>query len=50
MEQKNSVYSKYENKIPVGKGKINIYSEGNGELTIVFLSGSGVTSPVLEYK
>ncbi|MBQ3139288.1 MAG: alpha/beta hydrolase [Ruminococcus sp.] len=41
---------KYGKKYPVGKGKINIYTEGEGDYTIIFLSGSGVTSPVLEYS
>lgn len=40
----------YGEKYPVGKGKINVYTEGNGDLTIIFLSGAGVTSPVLEYR
>lgn len=40
----------YGEKYPVGKGKINVYTEGSGELTIVILSGAGVTSPVLEYR
>jgi len=40
----------YGTKIQVGKGKINVYSEGNGDSTIVMLSGAGVSSPVLEYR
>ncbi len=40
----------YGEKYPVGKGKINVYTEGCGDLTIIFLSGAGVTSPVLEYR
>ncbi|MDE6086855.1 MAG: alpha/beta hydrolase [Oscillospiraceae bacterium] len=40
----------YGQRIPVGKGKLNIYTEGNGKATIVVLAGAGVTSPVLEYK
>lgn len=40
----------YGEKYPVGKGKINVYTEGSGDLTIIFLSGAGVTSPVLEYR
>lgn len=41
---------KYGTKINVGKGKINIYSEGKGDNTIIVLSGAGVSSPVLEYR
>lgn len=40
----------YGIKYNIGKGKINIYTEGSGNETIVFLSGAGVTSPVLEYS
>ena len=40
----------YGEKHPVGRGKINIYTEGNGEYTIVILSGAAITSPVLEYR
>lgn len=42
--------TEYGKKIQVGKGKINVYSEGNGDSTIVMLSGAGVSSPVLEYR
>lgn len=34
----------------VNGNDINIYTEGTGKFTIVIMSGSGVTSPVLEYK
>jgi pimeloyl-ACP methyl ester carboxylesterase len=40
----------YGEKHPVGRGKINVYTEGNGEYTIVILSGAAITSPVLEYR
>jgi pimeloyl-ACP methyl ester carboxylesterase len=41
---------KYENKIKLDSGSLNVYTEGSGSVTIVFMSGNGVTSPVLEYK
>ncbi len=41
---------KYENRVKVGEAFLNIYSEGSGNITIVFMAGSGVTLPVLEYK
>ena len=34
----------------VGNTEINVYSEGSGSPTIVFLAGSGVGCPALEYK
>lgn len=40
----------YENKIMLDSGALNVYTEGSGNVTIVFMSGNGVTSPVLEYK
>jgi hypothetical protein len=42
--------------IPMGQqveidGRLmHVYSEGNGELTLVFMSGGGTSSPVLDFK
>lgn len=41
---------KYENKVDVNGTKLSVYTEGEGAVTIVFMAGSGVTCPVLEYK
>ena len=38
------------NKVSVNGTEMNVYTEGSGALTIVFMAGSGVTCPVLEYK
>ena len=40
----------YENLVEVGGTKLNVYTEGEGAVTIVFMAGNGVTLPVLEYK
>lgn len=40
----------YGKKVKVNGTLLNVYTEGNSESTIVFMSGSGITSPVLEYK
>ncbi len=40
----------YLNPIHVSGHTMNVFGAGNGNRTIVFLSGAGVTSPVLEYK
>lgn len=40
----------YGQKIKVGNGSLNVYTEGKFSPTIVILSGAGVTSPVLEYR
>ena len=37
-------------KVEVNGTKLNVYSEGSGDVTIVFMAGNGVTCPVLEYK
>lgn len=34
----------------VGEMDINVYTEGNGKVTVVFMAGSGVGCPALEYK
>ncbi|MDO4862976.1 MAG: alpha/beta hydrolase [Ruminococcus sp.] len=39
-----------ENLVEVGGTKLNVYTEGEGAVTIVFMAGNGVTCPVLEYK
>ena len=36
--------------VPVGNGKMSIYTEGNGNKTLVFLSGGGTCSPILDFK
>ena len=39
-----------KNTVPVNGTELNVYTEGNGAITIVFMAGNGVTCPVLEYK
>ena len=36
--------------VEVNGAKMNVYSEGSGEKTLVFLSGGGTCSPVLDFK
>lgn len=36
--------------VEVDGHKMNVYTEGKGEHTLVFLSGSGTVSPVLDFK
>lgn len=40
----------YGTKTQVGDTEINIYTEGSGDVTLVFMAGSGVGCPGLEYK
>ena len=39
-----------KNTVLVNGTELNVYTEGSGSLTIVFMAGNGVTCPVLEYK
>ncbi len=39
-----------ESLVDVNGTKLNVYTEGEGAVTIVFMAGNGVTCPVLEYK
>lgn len=41
---------KYGKIAKIGNTDINVYSEGNGDYTIIFMAGSGVGCPGLEYK
>lgn len=36
--------------VDVNGAKMNVYTEGSGEKTLVFLSGGGTCSPVLDFK
>ena len=38
------------NFVEVDGHKMNVYTEGKGEHTLMFLSGSGTVSPVLDFK
>jgi len=42
--------NKYGKLIKVGETELNVYTEGNGNVTLVFMAGSGVGCPVLEYS
>ncbi|WP_295089610.1 alpha/beta hydrolase [Ruminococcus sp.] len=41
---------KYGTIVKVGNTDINVYTEGSGNITIIFMAGSGVGCPTLEYK
>lgn len=46
----NKYTGQYKNLVEVNSKNMNVYSIGEGEKTIVILSGFGIQSPVLEYK
>ncbi|MBR7085645.1 MAG: alpha/beta hydrolase [Oscillospiraceae bacterium] len=41
---------KYGTITKVGNTDINVYIEGNGNITVIFMAGSGVGCPTFEYK
>lgn len=41
---------KYGTLAKIGNTEINVYSEGSGNITVVFMAGSGVGCPAYEYK
>ena len=46
----NKYTGQYKNTVEINDKKMNVYSIGQGDKTIVILSGFGIQSPVLEYK
>lgn len=50
VELSNEYDGKYKNLQTAGDGMINVYSEGNGERTIVILPQFGISNPVMQYK
>lgn len=46
----NTYTGEYKNLVEVNSKKMNLYTIGQGEKTIVILTGFGIQSPVLEYK
>ncbi len=48
----NSVANEYGTLVDVGNHKINVFLDGNEEsdFVLVFMSGSGTCSPVLDFK
>ncbi|MGT2741968.1 alpha/beta fold hydrolase [Streptococcus plurextorum] len=38
------------NRVDVAGQKMSVYTEGNGDVTLVFLSGAGTASPILDFK
>jgi len=47
----NGILQKYPGKmVTVNNHKMHVYSEGNGNSTLVFLSGSGTYSPMYDFK
>ncbi len=51
LSNEDAIFSKsIGTKVEVNGHLMNVYTEGNGEKTLVFLSGGGTSSPVLDFK
>ena len=51
MESKeNGKLSQIGQKVSLKDGDMSIYSEGNGDKTLVFMAGGGTCSPILDFK
>ncbi len=48
--REDRIYVPIGQKVQVDGRMLNVYSEGNGEMTLVFMSGGGTSSPVLDFK
>lgn len=49
-KEKSLISEPFGDMIDVDGGKMCVYSEGSGEHTIVFMSGYGTPSPILDFK
>ena len=50
LEKEKASLSPVGQTVLVNGHKINVYVEGDGPETIVFLSGAGIASPILDFK
>ena len=50
LAREEAIYQPMGKQVAVNGHSMNVYTEGNGEVTLVFLSGSGTCSPVLDFK
>lgn len=50
VEASNDYNGKYKKLYTAGKGMINIYTEGEGERTLIILPQIGDSSPIMKYK
>ncbi|MEG1965222.1 MAG: alpha/beta hydrolase [Oscillospiraceae bacterium] len=50
LKSEELIYTPIGHQVEVNGHKINVYSEGTGDTTLVFMSGGGTCSPVLDFK
>ena len=50
IEASNEYKGKYKKLYTAGNGMMNLYTQGDGEQTLIILPAFGVSSPVIQYK
>ena len=50
LSKENDIFQPIGTQVEVNGHRMNVYVEGTGATTLVFLSGSGTCSPVLDFK
>lgn len=50
LAQEKSAFPPPGKMVPVNDHQIHVYTEGNGDQTLVFIAGSGTSSPTLNFK
>lgn len=50
INKEDAIYVPVGQQVEVNGHMMNVYSEGTGEMTLVFMSGSGTCFPVLDFK
>lgn len=50
LSEEEKILRQIGNSVDVGGNAMNVYTEGEGDVTLVFMSGGGTCSPVLDFK
>lgn len=50
LKREESIYNHIGQQVDVNGHKMNVYIEGQGDKTLVFMAGAGTSSPVLDFK
>lgn len=50
LSKEEKILRQIGNSVEVGGSNMNVYIEGEGDVTLVFMSGGGTCSPVLDFK
>lgn len=50
LAQEDKLFTPTGKKVEINGHQMHVYVEGNGEETLVFMSGGGTSSPVLDFK